>query len=309
MFAPGVQGGFMMRYVIDTIIHFIYKKREIAMRLSNSSKVRPRIVALVLMLGLMWSAGSAFAGEILVAAASDLNFAIKDIIAEYEQKTGYHVKLSLGSSGNFYSQISNGAPFDLYLSADIDFPRKLEAAHLTVPDTVFPYAVGRIVVWVPKDSPIDVQQLGITLLLDPSIKKIAIANPKHAPYGRAAVAALKHFDLYGMTKGKFVLGENISQTAQFVLSGNADIGIIALALAVAPSMKEAGRYWEIPLSAYPRMEQGGAILETARKSGHFEAVKQFADWMTAPTGREVLKRYGFYMPEDEHVHGKEGEKK
>ncbi len=279
------------------------------MRLLKSSRIGPRIVALVFALGLIWSAGSAFAGEVLVAAASDLNFAIKDIITEFEQKTGHHVKLSLGSSGNFYSQISNGAPFELYFSADIGFPRKLEEAHLTVPNTVFPYAVGRIVVWVPKDSPIDVQQLGITSLLDPSIKKIAIANPKHAPYGRAAVAALKHFDLYDKVEEKFVLGENISQTAQFVQSGNADIGIIALALAVAPSLKEAGRYWEIPLTAYPRMEQGGVILETARKNGNLEVVKQFADWMTAPTGREVLKRYGFFMPEDDREHGKEGQKK
>jgi molybdate transport system substrate-binding protein len=287
---------------------FIYK-RKIAMRLSIPSRVRQPLAALVFALGLIGSAGPTFAAEILVAAASDLNFAIKDIIAEFEQKTGHHVKLSLGSSGNFYSQISNGAPFELYFSADIAFPRKLEDAHLTVPNTIFPYAVGRIVVWVPKHSPIDVQQLGIKSLLHPSIKKIAIANPKHAPYGRAAVAALKHFELYDTVEGKFVLGENISQTAQFVRSGNADIGIVALALAVAPLMKEAGRYWEIPLTAFPRMEQGGVILETARKNGNFEAVKQFADWMTSSTGREILKRYGFSMLEDELEHGKEGEKK
>jgi molybdate transport system substrate-binding protein len=276
------------------------------MRLLKSSRIGPRIVALVFALGLMWSAGSAFANQILVAAAADLNFAIKDIIAEFQQKTGHHVKLSLGSSGNFMMQISNGAPFELYFSADIGFPRKLEDAHLTVPATLFPYAIGRIVVWVPKDSPINVKELGMNALRDPSIKKIAIANPKHAPYGRAAVAALKHFDLYDKVEPKFVLGENISQTAQFVQSGNADIGIIALSLAVAPSMQGAGRYWEIPLTAYPRMEQGAVILETARKNGNFEAVKQFADWVAAPVGRAVLKRYGFYMPEDEHEHGEEG---
>lgn len=275
------------------------------MRRSTAAQISQSISALAFMIGLMWNAGHAFANEILVAAAADLNFAIKDIIAEFEQKTGHQVKLSLGSSGNFMMQISNGAPFELYFSADIGFPRKLEDAHLTVPNTLFPYAVGRIVVWVPKDSSINVQELGMNALLDPSIKKIAIANPKHAPYGRAAVAALKHFDLYDKVEPKFVLGENISQTAQFVQSGNADIGLIALSLAVAPSMKEAGRYWEIPLIAYPRMEQGAVILETARKNGNFEAVKQFADWVAAPTGREVLKRYGFYMPEDEREHGKE----
>ncbi len=275
------------------------------MRLLKSSRIGPRIVALVFALGLLGISGHAFAAKILVAAAADLNFAIKDIIAEFERKTGHHVKLSLGSSGNFMMQISNGAPFELYFSADIGFPRKLEDAHLTVPNTLFPYAIGRIVVWVPKDSSINVQELGMNALLDPSIKKIAIANPKHAPYGRAAVAALKHFDLYDKVEEKFVLGENISQTAQFVQSGNADIGIIALSLAVAPSLVEAGRYWEIPLTAYPRMEQGAVILKTAKKNGNFETVKQFADWVAAPAGREVLKRYGFYMPEDEREHGKE----
>ncbi|MDC8447997.1 MAG: molybdate ABC transporter substrate-binding protein [Nitrospira sp.] len=257
-----------------------------------------------LALTLIAGSGNAAATEILVAAAADLNFAIKDIISEFEQKTGHRVKLSLGSSGTFYSQISNGAPFELFFSADIGFPQKLEKANLTVPNTIFPYAVGRIVIWAPKDSPIDVQNHGIHALLDPSIKKIAIANPKHAPYGQAAVAALKHFDLYDKVESKFVLGENISQTAQFIQSGNADIGIIALSLAVAPSLVEAGRYWELPLTAYPRMEQGAVILETARKNGSFETVKQFADWVTAPPGRAVLKRYGFYMPEEEHSHGK-----
>jgi molybdate transport system substrate-binding protein len=275
----------------------------------HGERIYQAIASLTLILGLLGNAGYALAGEILVAAAADLNFAIKDIIAEFEQKTDHRVKLSLGSSGNFMMQISNGAPFDLFFSADIGFPRKLEEQHLTVPNTIFPYAIGRIVVWVSKDSPINVQALGMNALLDPSIKKIAIANPKHAPYGRAAVAALNYFGLYDNVKDKFVLGENISQTAQFVQSGNADIGIIALSLAVAPSLMEAGHYWEIPLTAYPRMEQGAVILKTARKNGNFEAVKQFADWITAPSGRAVLKRYGFFMPEEEGEHGKEEEKK
>jgi molybdate transport system substrate-binding protein len=262
------------------------------------------VLALCLFAATGANVGSAFAAEILVAAASDLNFAIKDMIAEFEQQTGHQVKLSLGSSGNFYSQISKGAPFELYFSADISFPRKLDESRLAVPGTLFEYAVGRIVIWVPKESKIDVSSLGINALLDPSIKKIAIANPKHAPYGQAAVAALKHFDLYDKVESKFVLGENISQTAQFIQSGNAEIGIIALSLAMAPSLREAGRYWEIPLTAYPRMVQGGVILETARKNGSYDAVKQFVDWVTAPAGRAVLKRYGFSLPEERHDHGK-----
>lgn len=259
----------------------------------------------VLVITLLCSSGTAGATEILVAAASDLNFAIKDIIAEFEQKTGHRVKLTLGSSGNFYSQISNGAPFELYFSADIDFPKKLIEAGLTVPDSLFPYAVGRLVIWVPKDSPIDLQTLGMKALLHPSVKKIAIANPKHAPYGRAAVAAMKHFDVYDKVESNFVLGENISQAAQFIQTKSAEIGIIALSLAVAPSVQEAGRFWEIPLTAYPRIEQGGVILNTAKKNGSYEAVKQFRDRILAPEGRAVLKKYGFFMPEEQKEHGQD----
>src|SRR5947208_15979167 len=133
------------------------------------------------------------AGEISVAAASDMNFAFKEIVAEFEKKTGNTVKLSLGSSGNFFAQVSNGAPFDLFFSADIGYPKKLEQAGLAEPGTLYLYAIGRIVLWVPKGSPIDVHALGIEALRHPSVKKIAIANPKHAPYGRAAVAAMEHF--------------------------------------------------------------------------------------------------------------------
>jgi molybdate transport system substrate-binding protein len=129
-------------------------------------------------------AAHAFGEEIAVAAASDLNFAIKDLIAEYEKATGNHVKLSLGSSGNFYAQIQNGAPFDLYFSADIGYPKKLEEAGLTVPGSLYRYAVGRIVLWTSHTTNRDVSR-GLDLLRDPGIKKIAIANPKHAPYERS----------------------------------------------------------------------------------------------------------------------------
>ena len=131
----------------------------------------------------------AFSQELTIAAASDLNFAFKELAAEFEKKTGTHVKLSLGSSGNFFSQIQNGAPFDLYFSADIGFPSKLEQSGHAVPGTLYRYAIGRLVVWVPNSSRFDVNK-GMEVLLDPSIKRIAIANPKHAPYGRAAVAAM-----------------------------------------------------------------------------------------------------------------------
>jgi molybdate transport system substrate-binding protein len=236
---------------------------------------------------------AARAAEITVAAASDLNFAFKEIVAGFEKKTGNTVRLSLGSSGNFYAQISNGAPFDVFFSADIGYPKKLEEAGLTEPGTLYMYAVGRIVVWAPKGSPIDVGTLGIKGLQHPSVQKIAIANPKHAPYGRAAVAAMEHFKVYDAVKDKLVLGENISQTAQFVQTGGADIGVIALSQAVAPAMKETGTYWEVPLEAYPKLEQGAIILKAAKD---LKTARVFLDYVKGPEGAGVFRRYGFYLP-------------
>ena len=163
----------------------------------------------------------AAADEIRVAAAADLNYAFRDIAARFEKQTGNKADVIIGSSGNFYFQIQNGAPFDLFFSADIEYPQKLESAALAEKDSLYEYAVGTIVLWVPNTSKLDITK-GLTALLDPSVHKIAIANPAHAPYGRAALAALKSEQLYEKLRDKFVLGENISQAAQFVQSGNAE---------------------------------------------------------------------------------------
>lgn len=233
------------------------------------------------------------AGEITIAAASDLNFAFKQIVAEFEKKTGHIVKLSLGSSGNFYAQLSNGAPFDLFFSADMSYPRKLVEAGLADAATLYMYGVGRIVVWVPKGSPIDVAPLGLKALQHPAVKKIAIANPKHAPYGRAAIAAMEHFKVYDSVKDKLVLGENIAQTAQFVQTGGADIGIIALSLALAPVLKETGTFWDVPLAAHQRLEQGAVVLSKAKDP---KTARVFLDYVRGPEGRGVFARYGFLIP-------------
>ena len=234
----------------------------------------------------------AVAEEITIAAASDLNFAFREIVAEYEKNTGNQVRLTLGSSGNFFAQIQNGAPFDLYFSADIAYPRKLEEAGLTVPGSLYPYAIGRIVLWAGKDSHLDLSK-GLAVLQEPTIKKIAIANPKHAPYGRAAVAAMQYFKVYDLVKDKLILGENISQAAQFVESGACDVGIIALSLAAAPAMKSKGTYWEVPAEAYPALEQGAVMLKLSKSP---EAARQFLEFIQGPNGQEILKRYGFIVP-------------
>src|SRR5512134_3444609 len=249
-------------------------------------------IVLALCLFVMTGANLAVAEEITIAAASDLNFAFREIVAEYEKTTGNHVRLSLGSSGNFYAQIQNGAPFDLYFSADIAYPRKLEEAGLTVPGSLYQYAVGRIVLWAGHESRIDVTQ-GFEALREPAVKKVAIANPKHAPYGRAAVAAMEYFKVYDQVKDKLVLGENISQAAQFIESGACDIGVIALSLALAPTIKARGTYWEVPEGAHPPLEQGAVILKTSTRQ---DAAKQFLEFLKSSQGQEIMKRYGFTLP-------------
>ena len=235
---------------------------------------------------------TAWSEELKIAAASDLNFAFKDLVAEFEKKTGERVKLTLGSSGNFYSQIENGAPFDLYFSADIRYPQKLIEGGHGIADSLYKYAVGRIVLWVPTGSAVPIDK-GLESLTSPSVRKVAIANPKHAPYGRAAVAALEHLKLYDATKDKLVMGENISQAAQFVESGASDAGIIALSLAMAPTMKAAGKYWEVPADAHPPIEQGAVIL---KRSTNQEKARQFLKFLQGNEGQEIMRRYGFLLP-------------
>lgn len=235
------------------------------------------------------------AAEITIAAAADLKFAMDELVAEFHKgHSDIAVKVTYGSSGNFFAQLQNRAPFDVYFSADVQYPRSLADAGYALDAKVFLYAVGRIVVWTPTNSPIDVQKLGIDSLVAPSVKKIAVANPQHAPYGRAAVAAMKSLKVYEQAESRLAFGENIAQTAQFVQSGAADIGIIALSLAVAPPMRAAGRYWELPLDSYPRLEQGGVILNWTKEP---RASRVFRDFVLDRQGRRVLKQHGFFLPE------------
>jgi molybdate transport system substrate-binding protein len=229
------------------------------------------------------------AQEITVAAAADLQFAFQDVSARFQKDTGHAVKLIYGSSGNFFAQIQNGAPFDLFFSADINYPKQLEAAGLAEPGTLYEYATGRIVIWALTDSKVDLGH-GMQSLLDSSVKKIAIANPEHAPYGRAAVAAMKHEGIYDQVSGKLVLGENISQTASLVVSGGADVGIVAQSLAVAPSMKSKGRYAEIPTDAYPAIEQAAVVLKS---SPNKEIAKQFMAYIKTAEIQRIFHDYGF----------------
>jgi molybdate transport system substrate-binding protein len=231
--------------------------------------------------------------EIRIAAAADLKFAMGELTESFEKRTATKASVTYGSSGNFFSQLQNGAPFDLFFSADIDYPKKLEASGLAEPGTLHPYAVGRIVIWMPAESKVDLPKLGWNALLDASVQRIAIANPEHAPYGRAAVAALQKAGIYDQVKAKLVYGENISQAAQFVQSGNAQAGIVAMSLAVSPGMKD-GKRWEIPADMHPAIEQGAIILKSARNK---TAAQAFLDFVKSAESIAVLAKYGFALPE------------
>jgi molybdate transport system substrate-binding protein len=225
---------------------------------------------------------------IRVAAAADLQFALDELIEEFQrQHPQITVKVSYGSSGSFFAQLVQRAPFDMFFSADMDYPKRLREQGLALPETEFLYAVGRIVLWGNSET------RGIGAVFEPAVKKIALANPQHAPYGRAAEAALKSLGVYDAVREKFVFGENVAQAAQFVQAGVAQLGVIALSLALAPPLRERGHFWEFPLESYPRMEQGGVILRWVRDRASAELLRAF---VLSDQGRMIFKDYGFFLP-------------
>ncbi|UOR06467.1 molybdate ABC transporter substrate-binding protein [Hymenobacter aerilatus] len=222
-----------------------------------------------------------------IAAASDLQYVMDSLLTIYRrQHPQQQVKVVYGSSGKFYQQLSHGAPFDIYFSADSNYPQKLHQEGLTAraPQR---YATGRLVVWSKKFDP---RTQGMNTLLNPAIRKIAVANPAHAPYGQKAQEALQHYNLYNQLKPRLVLGENISQTAQYATTGAAEAGLLALSLARSPQLRRQGHYYLIPANAHTPLEQAFVVMKRAAGNS---AAASFTAFISSAPAKAALKRYGF----------------
>lgn len=237
---------------------------------------------------------SLFAGEAKITAAADLVYAFKDLQALYEQQNpNDKLSVAFGSTGKAYTQIVNGAPYDLYFAADMGYVQKLADQGLAITQPK-PYAYGRIGIWATKKSGLDVTR-GMELFLDSKVKKIAIADPSHAPYGVAAVGALTSQKYYDKVKEKFVLGENVSQAAQFIHSGAAEAGILPLSLGMAEVMKKEGNFYLIPANWHNDIKQGYALLKNGKDN---ETAKKFEAFIGTPEARTIFKKYGFVLPNE-----------
>lgn len=249
-----------------------------------------KITPLILMCSLLFITSTAHAEKITIAAAADLKFAMDEIAAEFKKaNSDDEIEAIYGSSGKFSTQIRQGAPYDLYFSADIAFPRDLAKSGLAASEAI-PYALGRIVLWSATQ---DASTMTLESLTDPQITRIAIANPKHAPYGKRAQEALLSTNLWDKVEKKLIYGENIAHTAQFVQTGNAQVGIIALSLAVNPELTSKGGYWLIPDNLHEPLEQGYIIT---RRAADNKLAQNFADYMGSLPARAVMTKYGFVLP-------------
>jgi len=260
------------------------------MPMQSAQRVLAAITASVLIGFATLAFAAAPAQRITIAAAADLKFAMDEIVSGFRSANPEAtVEVVYGSSGKFHTQIRQGAPYDLYFSADIDFPRRLADDGFAA-SPVHPYAVGRIVLWsATRDaSTMRLEDLGAA-----EFRRIAIANPRHAPYGQRAEEALRAAGLWGALQGRLVYGESVAHAAQFVQSGNAQVGIIALSLAMSPELAARGGYALVPESLHAPLEQGFIITRRAQDT---ELASRFARHMQGVTSRATLQRYGFVLP-------------
>lgn len=227
-----------------------------------------------------------------IAAASSLKLPIEEAARAFEAESpGVTVAVTLGASGAFFAQLQQGAPFDLFLSADRDYPRRLVEAGLTAPGGDVVYGVGHLVAWVPRGSPVDLERRGLAALADPSVKRLAIANPRIAPWGRAAESALQAAGILDAVRGRLVLGQSVAQAAGFASTGAADAALIPQSLALAAELRD-GRTLALP-AFYPGMPQSAVVIAASPRQA---LARAFLAFLTGPKGRAILERYGYALP-------------
>lgn len=247
-----------------------------------------------ILLGIATAATLSFAGEAKITAAADLVYCFKEMEAAFEKThPGEKLTIAYGSSGKAYTQISNGAPYDMYFSANMEYVQKLKDMGLAVTNPK-PYAYGRIGIWTKKNSGIDVSK-GLPVLLDPKVKKISLPDPAHAPYGVAAVNALKSQNYYDKVKSKFVLGENATQSAQFAESGAAEVALLPISLGYSDVLKKEGNFYLMPGNWHNDIIQGYAILKWGKDN---PTAKKFESFVATKEAREIFKKYGFVLPNE-----------
>lgn len=240
------------------------------------------LATMIMMLG-----GSAQAGEVQVAVAANFTAPMQKIAEAFAQDTGHKAVLAFGATGKFYAQIANGAPFELLLAADDDTPARLEAEKQAVPGTRFTYATGKLVLWSARQGYVDSQG---KVLQDGGFARLAIANPKTAPYGAAAVETLTRLQLYGRLQPKLVQGENIAQAHQFVSTGNAELGFVALSQVSRDGKFTSGSGWIVPASLHSPIRQDAVILG---KGAANPAAKALADYLKSAKAKGIIRAYGY----------------
>jgi molybdate transport system substrate-binding protein len=228
-----------------------------------------------------------------VAAAANLKTAAEELEKAFEgDHPDVDVQLTFGASGMFFAQIQNGAPFDVFLSADREYPAKVIEAKLGAAADERVYAFGKLVAWAPPGSTLELEKKGLAGLTDPGVKRIAIANPAVAPFGRATEAAFKAAGVHDAVKEKLVLGTSVAQTAQFATTGAADVAFLPYSLTFAKELA-GGKVYFVPEKLYPRIEQSGIVLSGAKEP---TLARAFLAFLTGERGRAVLARYGYGLP-------------
>lgn len=250
-----------------------------------------RKIIFVMGVFLSLSLTSALADELTVAAAANVQFTLDELKAEFTKETGIGIKTVIGSSGKLTSQIENGAPFDILMSADMDYPKRLSDDGFTMEKPKI-YAYGALILWTLKD--VDLSR-GVAGLSHGGIQTIAIASPKTAPYGRQAINAMKANHLDSEIMSKLVYGESIAQVNQFITTGAVDVGFTAKSVVLAPAWKHKGRWVEVDPGSYQPIAQGMVILKSSQKQ-HAAAAQKFYDFLSSSQAREILKEYGYKLP-------------